>query len=97
MAFAITRPAVDTTSGGVLIAQNTTSSGEADFGTKRALIKNLTGTASVFLGPQGVTTANGFQWDVADGPLEVELEPGEAIYGIVAATPQTLHVLAQGR
>lgn len=97
MALAITRPVVDTTSGGVLIATNTTAAGEGDFGTRRALIKNPTATASVFLGPSGVSTATGFQWDVADGPLEVELEPGESLYGIVAATAQTLHVLAQGR
>lgn len=80
-----------------MLATNTTDAREGDWGNRRALLKNLTGTASVFLGPQGVTTATGFQWDPADGPLEIELEGGESIYGIVAAVTQTLHVLAQGR
>jgi hypothetical protein len=98
MAITVTQPVVDTTLGGVLIASNSAGDpGEGDYRSRKFLLKNATQTASVFLGPSGVTTANGFQWDPADGPLEVELEPGESLYGIVAVTSQTIHALRQGR
>lgn len=96
MAVATSRPAVATTAGGTAIYSNAETSSGDEFGVK-LLLKNVTGTASVFLGPSGVTTANGFEWAVADGPLEIELEPGESLYGVVAATQQTVHVLKQGR
>lgn len=96
MAIVASRPAILTTE--VLIASNAaTDAGEADARTRRYVVKNVTGTAAVFLGPSGVTTSNGFQWDIADGPLTVDLEPGESLYGIVASTTQTLHVLQGGR
>ena len=95
MAFAATRPAVTTSA--TKIAENTSthaSDGEA----VSFLVKNATGTAAVFLGADNtVAAANGFQWDTADGSLSVDLEPGEQLWGIVAATTQTLHVLKQGR
>jgi len=98
MAIVVTQPVVDTTVGGVLVAQKSSGDpGEGDYRSRKFLLKNNTQTAAVFLGPQGLTTANGFQWDPADGPLEVELEPGEALYGIVAVTSQTVHALRQGR
>ena len=102
MALVVTRPSVTTTA--TLIAENTTSAtvdkpteGGADYFLVRFRVKNLTGTASIYLGPSGVTTANGFEWAVADGMLEFELEPGESLYGIVAATTQTVHAIKQGR
>lgn len=98
MAVTVTQPSVATTAGGTLVAQNTAADpGEGDYRTRKFLLKNFTATATVFLGPSGLTTANGFAWAVSDGPLEVELEPGEALYGIVATTAQTVHVLSQGR
>ncbi|MDQ3933423.1 MAG: hypothetical protein M3340_02195 [Actinomycetota bacterium] len=90
-------------SSATLIAENdqpTTgdASSRSDQWTRRYLLKNVTGTASVYLGgTDAVTTGNGFEWTVADGPLEVELEPGEKLYGVVAATTQAVHVLRQGR
>lgn len=80
-----------------LLCELSADAGPSDDTTRRFLLRNATGTASVFLGPAGVTAANGFEWAVADGPIEVELEPGEKLYGIVAAAAQTLHVLGQGR
>lgn len=98
MAIVVTQPLVDTTVGGVLLAQNAaTDPGEGDYRSRKFLLKNITGTATVFVGPSGVTTGTGFAWAVSDGPLEVELEPGESLYGIVASTSQTVHVLRQGR
>jgi hypothetical protein len=92
----VSRPAVTSTA--TLIAQNPrTSTSEGDFSSLRFIIKNITASASIFLGGSNVTTGNGFQWDVADGALEIELEPGEALYGIVASASQTLHVLQSGR
>jgi hypothetical protein len=81
-----------------LIASNVRAE-EADWATRSFLVKNLTGTAAVFLnGANTVTAATpAFQWDVADGPLAFDLEPGEELYGIVAVTTQTVHVLRQGR
>lgn len=99
MAVVATRPAVDTTAGGTVIAAglSTVEGEQSDIRAVRFLLKNLTGTASIFLGPSGVTTANGFEWKITDPPLEIELEPGESLYGIVAAAAQTVHALRQGR
>ena len=96
MAVATSRPAVATTAGGTLIYSNAEASSGDEYAVK-VLLKNVTGTASVYLGPSGVTTATGFEWAPADGPLTWELEPGESLYGIVAATQQTVHVLKAGR
>lgn len=101
MAIAATRPAVTTSA--TLVAANTLADDTTlmpvhDWARRSFLVKNMTGTASVFLGTSGVTAAApAFEWAVADGPLMIDLEPGEELYGIVAATTQTLHVLRQGR
>jgi hypothetical protein len=96
MAVSATRPVAGAAA--TLLASNAVPGAEGDFRSVHVLIKNLTSTAPVFLGgDNSVTTGNGFQWDVSDGALEVILEPGESLYGIVAATAQTLHVLSAGR
>lgn len=95
MAITATRPVADVD--GELLCEVSADAGPKDETTRRFRIKNTTGSASVFLGPQGVTTANGYEWTAAEGPLEVTLEPGEKLYGIVAALGQTVHVLASGR
>lgn len=101
MAVMSTRPAITTTV--TLIATNDLADiasiqGSHDWATRSFLIKNSTGTASVFLGDSDVTAATpAFEWTTTDGPLSIDLEPGEALYGIVAVTTQTLHVLRQGR
>lgn len=94
MAIVAARPAISISA--TLIATNA-SSDTSDASNRSFILKNITGSAAVFVGPSGVTTSSGFQWDVADGPLSVDLEPGESVYGIVASTPQTLHVLSGGR
>jgi len=50
------------------------------------------GAAAVFLGPSTVTAANGYE--LLNATRErIELSPGEALFGIAAAAPQTVHVL----
>lgn len=41
-------------------------------------------------------SGGGYRWDVADGPLVIELDPGEAVFGILApsAASQMVHVMA---
>jgi hypothetical protein len=95
MAVAATRVNIGTSAG--VLASNPASSAEGDFRTVRVLLKNATGTAPVFVGGSGLTAANGFQWDVADGPLALVLEPGESISGIVASVTQAIHVIIEGR
>lgn len=72
-----------------------------DTGALTWLIKNLTHTAVVYLGPDNaVTSANGFPWDAtADGALRITLEPGEALWGRLAAgaADQALTGLKTGR
>jgi hypothetical protein len=101
MAITPTRPAVTTAA--TLIAANTNTDETAskpvhDWATRSFLLKNMTGTASVFVGAGDVTAAPpAFEWAVADGWMNIDLEPGEELWGIVAVTTQTLHVLRQGR
>lgn len=97
MAIIPTRPAIAATA--TLIAINDRPAGDAEGNTWSYLVKNLTGTAAVFLGGDNTVTAGtpAFQWDTTDGPLMVSLEPGEALWGIVTAVAQTLHVIRQGR
>lgn len=97
MAVSVTQPSVTTSA--TLIAQNTAGDpGEGDYRTRRFRIKNITGTGPVVLGGSAaVTAANGYSFAAADSPIVIELEPGEALYGIVAATTQVLHVIQHGR
>ena len=96
MAIVVTQPNV-TTSATLICQNNAGDPGEGDYRTRRFRIKNITATGPVVLGPAGVTAANGYSFAVADSPIVIELEPGEALYGIVAATAQTLHVSQHGR
>ncbi len=59
-------------------------------------IQNPTGGANVFLGGSTVTSsAYGFLLAAAT-TFTIELQDGEAIYGIVASSTQTVNVLRQG-
>lgn len=81
-----------------LLASNPSAAGESsDYALISFALKNVDGTASVFLGPAGVTTANGFEWEPSDGPMSIDLEPGESLYGIVSADDQLIHIMRQGR
>lgn len=59
------------------------------------LLKVPTGGATVFLGGSGVTTATGFP-AAAGEPYAFDLAPGDALYGIVAASTQAVNVLRTG-
>lgn len=95
--MAITPTRVTVTNSATLIATNDRPVGDAEANKFSLLIKNVTATAAVFLGDSAETTSTGWQWDTTDGPVAVDLEAGESLYGIVASTNQTLHVLRQGR
>lgn len=82
-----------------LLAQNTETSKarERSSYTFSVMLKNSTAGATVFLGGNSaVTAATGYPWAVADGQLTVDLAPGEALYGIVATTTQTVKTLRAG-
>ena len=61
------------------------------------VIKNKTGTAPIYLGDEDVISSEGFEWAVADGPLEWRLGPGERLFAILAdgAADQEVHVLGR--
>jgi hypothetical protein len=59
-----------------------------------AAVKNA-GAASIFLGPDDVTTATGYEL-AAGGELGIDLAPGEELYGIVATGTQAAQVLRAG-
>lgn len=82
-----------------LLYEHTGSGPAADFSSKRVALINVSGTqAEVTLGDEDVTTSTGARWTVAAGrTLSLELEPGEAIYGVVVAGTQSIDVLVNGR
>lgn len=60
------------------------------------LIRLPSGASDVYLGGSDVTTAAGYQWVQTEGPIGAELFGGEALYGIVTAGTQEVHVLRRG-
>lgn len=86
--MAVTAARTDVTTAATLLVDG------ADTNGAQAVLKNLTASESVYLGPAGVTAANGFEWATGDGPLSIDLGRGDKLYGIVATTTQTVHVLA---
>lgn len=99
MAVAASRVTVPADGSVVTLASNPASSAEGDFRAVRVIVKNLTATAAIFIGGSGLTTGNGFQWEVADGSLAWDLEPGESLSGVTpnGTAAQTVHVLTGGR
>ena len=75
-----------------LIVSHTASTGAP----ANYLARNATGTATIYLGPAGVTTSTGFEWLSTDAPLSFALGVGEALYGVVASSTQNVDVLGQG-
>jgi hypothetical protein len=63
----------------------------ADADGVNVLLRNK-GTASIFVGPSGVTTATGLEV-AADESMSAELGNEESLYGICASGTQTVHVL----
>lgn len=91
------RPVVDSEYALLLAHEVVSSSSEGDFGNRRAVIKNVTGTAGVYLGGPDTAVGDRFLWESEDGSLSVDLEPGEALWGISDGADQTLHILVNGR
>lgn len=60
----------------------------------RAVLSNG-GPADVFIGPSGVTTGTGFKLP-GGGTISVQLDAGEAIFGVVASGTSTVSVLTGG-
>jgi hypothetical protein len=77
------------------IAENV-SRDSSDDRTRVFTIINVTATATIVLGPAGVTTSTGLRWATALGPLSWPLEPGESLYGVVATGTQNVDVLGGG-
>ena len=74
-------------------ALNAVDSDDSPFNSN--LFRNKHATASVFLGPSTVTTANGFELAAGEA-VSVDLRGGEILYGIVATGTATVHVLRAG-
>ena len=58
-------------------------------------VKVPSGGATVYVGASGVTTATGFPLAAGD-TLQVDVDKGESLYGVVAAGTQSVSVLRQG-
>jgi BRCT domain type II-containing protein len=98
--MSIVAASVSVTTSATKLAENTAVSvgADSDKDTISFLLKNITASATIYLaGANTVTTANGWPWETGDGPISVDLEPGEALWGIVAVTTQTVNTLRQGR
>lgn len=55
----------------------------------------VTPTVDLFVGPAGVTAANGYRVP-AGGSLALDLESSERLYGVTASGTGTAHVLRSG-
>lgn len=62
-------------------------------GTGRVLVRNTSPDTAVFLGPAGVTTANGFSLAFGDA-VGIDLSYGDTLYCIVAAGTQPLATIS---
>ena len=87
--IAAERVTVDTTSGGVLIAQ-----GPSVSKSHRLNVRNR-GSVAVYVGPSGVTSSTGYQLDPGE-QIGLELAAGETLYGITASSSAAVHVLKAG-
>jgi hypothetical protein len=60
------------------------------------LVQNPSGGASVYIGSTGVTTTS-YGYLLAGGSVfEINLQDGEALYGVVASSTQSVAVIRQG-
>lgn len=97
----VTRVTADATT--KVLIQNTNTraraSGDDDWGSQTFRVKNATATNNVFIDDVNpVVTADAYDWAVAEGTLQITLEPGEVLYCTRnGAADQTLHVLKVGR
>lgn len=102
MAFVIARITV-TAAEDIKLAENLAGGAGGDETARSFLLKNVTKTAPIYLGPPGVTAGaagTGLEWDQsADGSASVDVEAQEVLHGRLAAgaPDQTVHVLSGGR
>jgi hypothetical protein len=89
--MALTHGVVSVTTSATLL-----SAAEAGRDGQTVLVQNPAGGATVYLGGAGVTTASyGF---ILDGGVAfaIDLQVGEALYGVVASSTQSVSVIRQG-
>ena len=98
-----------TTGVATAVVSNTTPGGSDrdDWQTRSFAVKNMSpAKTSVFVDVAKVAAppsaaallSDGLEWETTDGPLYIDLEPGEALYGTPAtATAQLMHSLGSGR
>jgi len=60
------------------------------------LVQNPSGGANVFIGGAGVTTTSYGYLLTGGSAFAIDIENGEAIYGVVASSTQTVGVIRQG-
>lgn len=63
---------------------------------RRSILIRNRGTAAVFLGPPGVTTATGYQLDAGESLGADTFDDLEPLYGIAAAGSHECHILQVG-
>lgn len=99
MAFATFRRTIGTAASVLYVHPQASDTGEGDYPSKRVALINVSAApAVVYVGPAGVTTADGARWVVEAGrTLSLEVEVGESVYAVVAAGTQDIDVLVNGR
>lgn len=71
------------------------TSSETDMARGSSVAVYNNGAATVYLGDDGVTTANGYPL-AAGSHMSIDLDPSEALYGIVASGTVEVRVLEAG-
>jgi hypothetical protein len=61
--------------------------------THRSVYLHVVGNATVYLGSETVTTANGLNTEKHTSPLEIIIPSRQTLYGIVAASTEDVRVL----
>jgi hypothetical protein len=92
MAVSATKPTIAATATVIFTSQAKVT------GKSRALvilISNPTGGQTVYLGDSGVTVGAGFPL-LTGTSIELTIQGGESVYGIVSATTQVVNVLVSG-
>ena len=98
MAITVSAPSVTTTA--TLIAQNAAGA-TADDQSNRTFMAKMWPTPAagtvVYVGSDNtVTPATGWPWEAGDGAFPFDLEPGEALYGVMASGSQGVRVSVGG-
>lgn len=79
-----------------VLVENPHGSDSGDYRNTHHVLKNVTATAPIFLGGPNVSDVDGFEWQASDGAFDLDLEPGEQLYGY-ASVEQDVQVLSGGR